>query len=409
MRVPSLAVSVHDRYTPEVRDRILGKLDTSIKEMATYRLLTPTHLRTLVEIEARDAPVLSLYLQLSPDRRATGAWRTVFSSLSAAALRPIAERHKRQAVTDELDRIGQALEAELPVFGRGVAFFTCRKLGLWRQIAISVPLPDGAYVSSSPYLRPLARTRDEHDRFVLALLSRERSRFFVSQIGEVDEVFRVKGQRLRKILTDRVPRDRNDVLVIEAIKNEARALAHVADLVLAQFEGRYLLMAGAPELRAAVTQYLPKTVQQRLGGEFSADIHALPADVAKASEPVQRVIEEREEVGTVQRLLDAGPNLSAWGEQPTLDALREGRVATLVVDDMFGKPGARCRNCGGLWGAPSPSCLACGSDAIEAVGDVVELAIEQALEQKAVLELVRSSTARGLMASMGPMAAVLRW
>jgi hypothetical protein len=202
-------------------------------------------------------------------------------------------------VTDELDRIGQALEAELPVFGRGVAFFTCRKLGLWRQIAISVPLPDGAYVSSSPYLRPLARTRDEHDRFVLALLSRERSRFFVSQIGEVDEVFRVKGQRLRKILTDRVPRDRNDVLVIEAIKNEARALAHVADLVLAQFEGRYLLMAGAPELRAAVTQYLPKTVQQRLGGEFSADIHALPADVAKASEPVQRVIEEREEVGTV--------------------------------------------------------------------------------------------------------------
>jgi len=29
MTVPSLAVSVHDRYTPEVRDRILGKLDAS--------------------------------------------------------------------------------------------------------------------------------------------------------------------------------------------------------------------------------------------------------------------------------------------------------------------------------------------------------------------------------------------
>src|SRR5207253_8385154 len=122
-------------------------------------------------------------------------------SLSAAALRPIAERHKR-SMTDELDRIGQALEAELPALGRGVAFFTCRKLGLWRQIAVSVPLPDGVYVRSSPYLRPLVRTRDEHDRFVLALLSRERSRYFVSQIGEVDEVYRVKGQALRKILTD---------------------------------------------------------------------------------------------------------------------------------------------------------------------------------------------------------------
>jgi hypothetical protein len=282
-------------------------------------------------------------------------------------------------------------------------------LGLWRQIAVSVPLPDGAYVSSSPYLRPLVRTRDEHDRFALALLSQERSRFFVSQIGQVDEVFRVKGQRLRKMLTDRVPRDRNDVLVIEAIKNEARALAHVADLVLAQFEGRYLLMAGAPELRAAVTQYLPKTVQQRLGGEFSADIHAPPAEVAKAAEPAQRAIEEREEVATVQRLLDAGPDLSAWGEQPTLDALREGRVATLVIDDIFGKPGARCRNCGGLCAAPAQSCPACDSDAVEAVGDLVELAIEQALEQRAALELVRSSAARGLMASIGAMAALLRW
>lgn len=409
MRVPSLAVSVHDRYTPEVRDRILGKLDAAIKETAAYRLLTPAHLRTLAEIEAGDMPVLSLYLQLSSDRRATGAWRTVFSSLSAAALRPIAERHKRQAVTDELDRIGEALEAELPVLGRGVAFFSCRKLGLWQQIAVSVPLPDGAYVGSSPYLRPLVRTRDEHDRFVLALLSQERSRFFVSQIGQVDEVFRVKGQRLRKMLTDRVPRDRNDVLVIEAMKNEARVLAHVAELVLAQFEGRYLLMAGAPELRAAVTQHLPKNVQQRLGGEFAVDIHASPAGVATASEPAQRTIEEREEVATVQRLLDAGPDLSAWGEQPTLDALREGRAMTLVVDDVFGKPGARCDNCGGLWAAPSPSCPACGSDAVEALGDVVELAIEQALEQKAALELVRSSAARGLMASIGPMAAVLRW
>jgi hypothetical protein len=409
MTVPSLAVSVHDRYTPEVRDRILGKLDGSIKETEAYRLLTPTHLRTLAEIEAGDAPVLSLYLQLSPDRRAAGAWRTAFSSLSAAALRPIADRHKRKAVTDELDRISQALEAELPVLGRGVAFFTCRKLGLWRQIAVSVPLPDDVHVSSSPYLRPLVRTRDEHDRFALALLSQERSRFFVSQIGQVDEVFRVKGQRLRKLLTDRVPRDRNDALVIEAMKNEARVLAHVAELVLTQFEGRYLLIAGAPELRAAVTQHLPIAVQQQLGGEFSADIHAPPAEVAKAAEPAQRAIEEREEVATVQRLLDAGPDLSAWGEQPTLDALREGRVATLVIDDIFGKPGARCRNCGGLCAAPAQSCPACDSDAVEAVGDLVELAIEQALEQRAALELVRSSAARGLMASIGAMAALLRW
>jgi peptide subunit release factor 1 (eRF1) len=138
-------------------------------------------------------------------------------------------------------------------------------------------------------------------------------------------------------------------------------------------------------------------------------VHEQPADVAAAAAPAQREIEAREEVVTVQRLIDAGPDRSAWGLQPTLNALHLGSVMTLVVDDTFGKPGARCRNCGGLWEQPSIRCPLCESDAIETVEDVVELAIERALEEKSALEIVRSDAARRLMTSIGPMAAVLRW
>jgi peptide subunit release factor 1 (eRF1) len=252
-------------------------------------------------------------------------------------------------------------------------------------------------------------TRDEHDRFVLALLSQEHSRFFISQIGEVEEVFQIKSGPLRKMLTDRVPRDRNDVIVIEAMKNEARIIAHAVGLIVAQFEGRHLLLSGAPELQAAVVEHLPKAVQQRIGAEFAVEVQARPAAVAAAAEPARRAIEAREESATVQRLLDAGPKASAWGEQPTLDALREGRVMTLVVDDMYSKPGARCPNCGGLWAAPTPACPACGSNAVEQVEDVVELAIEQALEEKGNLELVCSDAARQAMTRIGSLAALLRW
>jgi peptide subunit release factor 1 (eRF1) len=408
MSVPSLSVSVHDRYTPELRDRIVEKLHAATVE-TEYHLLTPADLRALAEIDSPEAPVLSLYLQLTPDRRTKGAWRIFFRSLCDAALKPIDDRRKRLALRDEFERIEQALMAELPELGRGVAFFVCRTLGLWRQIAVPLPLPDGAHLGPRPHIRPLVRTRDEHDRFVLALLSQERSRFFISQIGQVEEVFQLKSRSLRKLLTDRVPRDRNDVIVIEAMKNEARILAHAVGLVFAQFEGRHLLLSGAPELREAVIEHLPKAVQQRIGGAFAVEVHARPAAVAAAAEPAQRAIEAREESIAVQRLLDAGPKGSAWGEQPTLDALREGRVMTLVVDDMDGKQGARCRNCGGLWAALPPTCPACRSNAIEAVEDVVELAIEQALAEKANLELVRSDAARQAMARIGSLAALLRW
>jgi peptide subunit release factor 1 (eRF1) len=121
------------------------------------------------------------------------------------------------------------------------------------------------------------------------------------------------------------------------------------------------------------------------------------------------VIEAREEVAMIEKVVDLGPERSAWGEQPTLDTLWEGRVMTLSVDDMFCKHGSHCRNCGALLADSVTKCPACSSDAIKAVADVVELAIERALEQRSALEIVRSSAARRLMASIGPMAALLRW
>jgi peptide subunit release factor 1 (eRF1) len=235
------------------------------------------------------------------------------------------------------------------------------------------------------------------------------SRFFISQIGQVEEVFEITADQPHKVLTDGGPKDRPHVMATEPMKNEARVLAHAAELVLAQFEGRYLLLSGSLELRKTVMQYLPKHTQQSVGGEFSVEIHAQPAAVAAAAEPAQRAIEAREEVATVEKVVDLGPDRSAWGEQATLDALWEGRVMTLAVDDAFCKPGSHCRNCGALRADRVPKCPVCGSDAIEAVADVVELAIERALEEKSALEIVRSSAARRLMASIGPMAALLRW
>ncbi len=73
MTVPALTVGGRDRCDPEIRDRILAKLQTEMDDdEATYRLMTPARLRALAEIEAADWPVVSLYLQLGPDRRVGG-------------------------------------------------------------------------------------------------------------------------------------------------------------------------------------------------------------------------------------------------------------------------------------------------------------------------------------------------
>jgi hypothetical protein len=407
MSIPSVSVGLHDRYTPELRDQILEKLQAPVDDTA-YHLLTPAHLRTLSMTESPDAPVLSFYLQLSPERRSRTVWHSVFSSLANGTVRAFTDRRERRMIREELDRIENALNEQLPELGRGAVFFACRGTGLWQQIAVSVPLPDGVHFGPRPYVRPLVRTRDEHDRFVLALLSQEHSRFFISQIGVVEEVFQVDSERPPRLLGERVAPAPGGVAVAEPVKREGRILAEVARLVLAQFEGRYLLISAPPEMRTAVINDLPKEVQQRLGADFEVDLHAGIAEVAAAAEPAQRAIEEREEVATLHRIFEASPEEAAWGARPTLDILWQRRVMTLAVDDRFCKPGSRCRQCLGLWEDIPTECPTCGSDAIEAVEDVVELALEQALEQRAALELARSDPARRLMAERGPMAALVR-
>jgi peptide subunit release factor 1 (eRF1) len=407
MTVPALVLNRRERYGPELRDRILAKLRAPADE-AAYQLLTPARLRALAEIETGSWPVLSVYLQLSPERRVGGAWRTHLASLSDRILKPITEHRRRELLQEEFARIENALTEELPALGRGVAFFTCRKLGLWRQIAVSVPLPDSVHVLPRPYLRPLVRTRDEHDRFVLAVLSEDLDRFFISQIGQVEEVLQIRRGG-REAPRERGPVDRPHIVETEPLKDHAQIVAHAAELVLQHVEGRYLMLAGAVDLRAAVVEVLPKAVQHQLGAAFSVEVHAAPAAVAAAAEPGQRAIEQREELATAQRLLDAGPTRSAWGVQPTLDALRLGQVMTLVVEDAFAQTGACCRNCGALLERPVRRCPVCAGEPVEIVEDIVELAIERALEEKSALEIVTSPAARQLLTTTGPMAAILRW
>jgi hypothetical protein len=329
--------------------------------------------------------------------------------MTTVALKRIGDKRERTAMTEVIARMQCALEAELPELGRGAAFFACRSMGLWRQIAVSVPVPDSVHWLAQPYIRPLVRTRDEHDRFVLALLSQERSRFFISQIGQVEEVFQVRGRSLSRALADYMERTSRENLIADRLNIAAHSLARAAELVMAQFKARYLLISAPPELRAAFLHKLSKEAQQRVGGSFQVDVHAGPARVAAAAAPVQQAIEEREELSTLLRIIEVGPQRSAWGNAPTLEALRDRRVMTLAVDDKHCRPGGRCRSCGGMWAGDPRDCPSCGSRAVEAVEDVVEMALEEALEQSAALELVRSDAARRIMTGRGPMAALLRW
>ena len=92
------------------------------------------------------------------------------------------------------------------------------------------------------------------------------------------------------------------------------------------------------------------------------------------------------------------------GLAPTLSALVERRVDTLVVSDGFEAPGLRCPACDWL-GVKGRACPVCDT-AMDLVDDVVEEAIEAALTQSCRVEVCRDNADLDVL---GRVAAMLRF
>ena len=347
---------------------------------------------------------MSFYLALTPEMRTAEAWTRAVKELRAQAL-DAAGDHK-EAVRGDLDRIEEALAAGLPRTGRGVVFFACGETGLFEQLGTAIALPTAVHLDRNPYVRPLARVRDENDRFVIALVSAHQSRFFFAQIGLVEEVYTLDGEELA--VTDFVTKDQRQDIKTDLRRTQAQKSAHAAHLIMRELGGRHLIYSAPPDMEADFLDRLDQATRQRVAASFACEIHATTAEVATAADPVQREVEAKEEMETMGRVQELLSTRAVVGLADTVEMLNQQRVMTLVVDDEATVPGGIDAASDLLTTATSGQYEATGGD-IAPVDDLVEHMLDRALMQGASLELVRSEAAREALRAHGPTAAILRF
>jgi len=389
--------------TPDERDSLLAELRRRAS-LPGFHFLSSGHIQRLNAAQSDGAPVVSLFLELTPEMRLAGAWEASFKVLRTEAMEQ-AGSHQAE-VRAELDRIESALADGLPRTGRGVAFFACESIGLFEQVGTAVTLPNQVYLNRTAYVRPLARVRDEHDRFVVALVSLTKSRFFFSQIGLVEEVYELTGPEVE--LTDHASRDQRQDIKADYRRAMAQRSAHALDLVADSLAARHILYAAPPDMAGPFLDALPQRSRQRVAAEFACDTDASVADVAERAEQAQREVETREEMGTLARVAELNTTRAVVGLQPTLDMLNQQRVMTLVVDETYRVAGGVDDATGMLTTQTDGTYEATGGP-IRRESDLVEAMLERAMAQGAELELVRSEPARAALAEHGPAAALLRF
>jgi peptide subunit release factor 1 (eRF1) len=170
---------------------------------------------------------------------------------------------------------------------------------------------------------------------------------------------------------------------------------------------RRVLICGTDENVKAFRNLLPKAWQSLVVGVFPMSMTASHIEVLNRALEIGREAEQRREAHLVDDLvtLAAKGGNAVTGLEPTLQAISQGRVQSLILLEGFRKRGYFCKEHGILSVHRENSEGSCG-DTLEMVGDVVELGVSQVLRTGGAVEMI---TANPALEKAGSIGAVLRF
>lgn len=344
-------------------------------------------LRELAAYQAQ-TPVLSVYLNVDPTEHTTDEYKL--------ALRQMLKQAGRLAAPEHIAAVERFFDHEYNWSGRGVIIFSGE--GFWRTYSLAVPVVSGVTVTRKPYIWPLAALVDAYGIYVVAQVDRLGVRLLLFEMGELQIRDEYVGEEVRKLKKGRgssggagrrggapISSRREE----EVAQRNIREAAKATDQFWRQHKPQRLIVAGTDPMVAQFREALPKALQDKIIGSFSADMNAPEPEIRDRSLKILQQVEEERKMALVEAVFTA----AAKGRggvirlADTLGAAHEGRIQTLVIARDYHQPGYQCCNCAYITDQPLEVCPFCGGEFTE-IPDAPEALVTQVIEDGGKVEVV---------------------
>jgi len=361
-------------------------------------MLDKSDLQELVNYKG-DAPVLSVYVSTDLSHQPKDAIRLA-----------VKDRLRNLDVSppeSDVERVVRFLDYEYDWQAGGVAIFSAGD-DLWRTIPLPIPVTTQAYYATMPYVRPLTNVMDRYAPYILALVGRTNLRLFAIRGGSIVSETEAVGEQLKRHKqggwSATKYQRQEDNLALHNLKQAVEVIDHYCT----SRNCDRLVLAGSQGVLAQVKELMPQPLHDRLLGEMTASMTASPSELLEQSLKLMEKIaleEERELVNSVITAASKGGN-GVTGLADSLYALQQGRVRELLVDEGYSAPGHVCPSCGYVMIEDVASCPFCSHEGMQPIEDVVNWAIQKAVQTGADVNIVRGSEE---LKAAGHVAAVLRY
>jgi peptide chain release factor subunit 1 len=367
-------------------------------------------LRELAALRPDGHKVLSLYLNLDPREFPTPRDRAVeLDSLLVVVERELRDdsltHAQREELKRDLARVRSFFAREFDASGtRGVAVFSASGIDLFDVHRLARPIRSEVAIDDSPFIEPLT-SMPGGDGYCVLLVNRQVARILCGGsdgmrevVSMVDDVHRWhdQGGWSQARYQRGIQKETKDHL-----KHASEELFRLSKRGIVQ----RLIIACPEEMRGEVEHTLHSYLRDRIAAWLDLDVRARPADVAReAAAVIERDEREREREWLDRLKSELGRDArGVGGLADTLAALNERKVEALLVQEGFRAKGFASPSADFLSveGGRSPR-----GDELQKRDDVVESALESALEQSAEVVVVRHHPD---LESLGSIGAVLRY
>jgi peptide subunit release factor 1 (eRF1) len=369
--------------------------------------ITQARLRALAAVHPDEGRVLSVFLNLDPTEFATPSARSsaVTSVMTAAAQKVEAKEglshDERMALRDDVERVRDVLLSDVAANGtRAIAVYACGPADLLEIVRLRRPVENKVVLDRTAFVEPLV-LHGTDEQWLVILTNRRAARLFVGPGDALEETDRFVDD----VHSEYEKLGWSPSRYQRSAEKEVRDhLTNAAELAFNVFKHRGLdrVIIGAPEgLLGEFKAKLHSYLRERIIGKIAVDVeNASLDDVNGATRPVIEAHVrqcEREALDRLAQGVGTGGR-GAAGIAEVLEALNQARVETLLISENF-KASGRVDFQAGLLLPPE-------SDEGEPVDDIVEPAIEKAIEQSATAMVVRHHDD---LVPLGGIGAVLRF
>lgn len=362
-------------------------------------MFSETNLRELLEFTSPH-PVLSVYLNTEPSEGNADAYRLRLRNMLKSVNLP-----------KDVAAVERFFDREYDWSGRSVAVFSCAEESFFRAYPLALAVRDFVFVGDRPSVKILADLMDNYGGYGVVLVDKQGARLFHFHLGELREQEGVLGEMVKHTKrggASAMPGRRGGTAGQTQYEDELveRNMKEAVEFAVHFFEEnhvRRVLIGGTDDNVARFRSLLPKAWQSLVKGTFAIGMTASHAEVLARTLQIGREAERQREADMLNDLITLAlkKGNAVIGVEDTLKAIAEGRVQTLVVSEEFHLAGYRCTGCYQLTLAGNSNrCPICGA-ALEAVPDVVELAVREALRLRGEVEVVHSHPTFEKHGSMG--------